>query len=65
MDYPGATMEFIDSAEGLEQACDVLVPAALENQITLDNIFNKQSQQYKIKYLFLQQKQPKTAHATL
>lgn len=38
--FPGATKEFPISAEGLEQECDVLVPAALENQITLKNIQN-------------------------
>lgn len=27
-----------NSAEGLEQECDILVPAALENQLTIDNI---------------------------
>lgn len=36
--FPGAKKEFSNSAEGLEQACDVLVPAALENQITGENI---------------------------
>ncbi|RYY35668.1 MAG: Glu/Leu/Phe/Val dehydrogenase [Sphingobacteriaceae bacterium] len=34
--YTGAT-DFKHSAEGLEQPCDILVPAALENQITADN----------------------------
>ncbi len=29
---------FANSAEGLEQECDILVPAALENQITENNI---------------------------
>src|SRR5471030_880177 len=33
--YPGAKKEFKNSMEGLEQDCDILVPAALENQITL------------------------------
>jgi glutamate dehydrogenase (NAD(P)+) len=36
--YAGAKREFINSAEGLEQPCDILVPAALENQITEYNI---------------------------
>jgi glutamate dehydrogenase (NAD(P)+) len=35
--YPGA-VEFKNSMEGLEQPCDILVPAALENQITIENI---------------------------
>ncbi len=37
--FPGAT-DFKNSGEGLEQACDILVPAALENQITEKNIKN-------------------------
>jgi len=37
--FPGAT-EFRRSGEGLEQPCDILVPAALENQITRENIRN-------------------------
>lgn len=36
--FSKATKEFKNSAEGLEQACDILVPAALENQITEHNI---------------------------
>jgi glutamate dehydrogenase (NAD(P)+) len=36
--YPGA--KDFSSAEGIEQSCDILVPAALENQITLANIKN-------------------------
>lgn len=36
--YPKAAKEFKDSSEGLEQDCDILVPAALENQITDKNI---------------------------
>ncbi len=36
--YKGATKEFKNSALGLEQDCDILVPAALENQINGDNI---------------------------
>ena len=36
--YAGAKREFINPAEGLEQPCDILVPAALENQITEYNI---------------------------
>lgn len=35
--FPGAK-EFTNSREGLEQPCDILVPAALENQITGENI---------------------------
>ncbi|MBW4889102.1 Glu/Leu/Phe/Val dehydrogenase [Mucilaginibacter sp. HMF5004] len=34
--YPGAK-EFKNSMEGLEQPCDILIPAALENQITQEN----------------------------
>ncbi len=30
----------LTSAEGIEQPCDILVPAALENQITLKNVKN-------------------------
>jgi glutamate dehydrogenase (NAD(P)+) len=36
--YPKAKKEFKDSSEGLEQDCDILVPAALEDQITEKNI---------------------------
>ncbi len=36
--YGKATKEFKNSGEGLEQACDILVPAALENQITDANV---------------------------
>jgi glutamate dehydrogenase (NAD(P)+) len=36
--YKGATKEFKNSSLGLEQDCDILVPAALENQINIDNI---------------------------
>jgi glutamate dehydrogenase (NAD(P)+) len=36
--YKGAKKEFKNSMEGLEQPCDILVPAALENQITEDNV---------------------------
>lgn len=36
--FKRAKKEFKNSAEGLEQDCDILVPAALENQITEDNI---------------------------
>ncbi len=36
LNYPGAT-NFTDPAEVLEQPCDILVPAALENQITAEN----------------------------
>lgn len=35
-DYP-APQVFADSAEILEQPCDILIPAALEHQITVDN----------------------------
>jgi len=38
--YQGAVIEFENPAEGLEQPCDILVPAALENQLTIGNIFN-------------------------
>src|ERR1700742_983783 len=38
--YPGAKKEFKNSMEGLEQDCDILVPAALENQITAANVKN-------------------------
>lgn len=37
--FAGVT-EFKNSMEGLEQACDILVPAALENQITVENVRN-------------------------
>lgn len=36
--YEKATQEFSDPFVGLEQPCDILVPAALENQITEKNI---------------------------
>ncbi|RKD13266.1 glutamate dehydrogenase [Pelobium manganitolerans] len=36
--YSKAKKEFKNSAEGLEQPCDILVPAALENQITEKNV---------------------------
>lgn len=36
--FKGATREFSNPAEGLEQPCDILIPAALENQITEDNV---------------------------
>lgn len=36
--YPKAKISFKNSMEGLEQPCDILVPAALENQLTADNI---------------------------
>jgi len=41
--YPGSKEDFKDSAEGLEQPCDILVPAALENQLTINNVFNMQA----------------------
>jgi glutamate dehydrogenase (NAD(P)+) len=37
--FPGAT-DFRNSMEGLEQDCDIIVPAALENQFTELNIRN-------------------------
>ncbi len=36
--FSGAKKEFKISAEGLEQECEILVPAALENQITEANV---------------------------
>jgi len=36
--FGGAKVQFNNPAEGLEQACDILVPAALENQITEENV---------------------------
>src|SRR5690554_149612 len=41
--FPGAKQEFANPAEGLEQSCDILVPAALENQITEENIHRIQA----------------------
>ena len=38
--FAGSKKEFKNSAEGLEQECDILVPAALENQITMANVAN-------------------------
>ncbi|MDB5004768.1 MAG: Glutamate dehydrogenase [Mucilaginibacter sp.] len=38
--YPGAKKEFKNTMEGLEQPCDILIPAALENQLTIANIKN-------------------------
>jgi len=38
LNYPGSKVEFKNPMEGLEQPCDILVPAALENQITISNI---------------------------
>lgn len=38
--FSGAKKEFANSGEGLEQQCDILVPAALENQITEANANN-------------------------
>ena len=38
LNYKGATKEFKNSSIGLEQECDILIPAALENQITSANI---------------------------
>lgn len=34
------SLSFTNRMEGLEQDCDILVPAALENQITIDNVKN-------------------------
>lgn len=36
LDFPGAK-NFTNSGEVLEQECDILIPAALENQITAEN----------------------------
>ncbi|RMH21823.1 MAG: Glu/Leu/Phe/Val dehydrogenase [Acidobacteria bacterium] len=36
-DFPGAAEVLADPRDGLALPCDVLVPAALENQITMDN----------------------------
>jgi glutamate dehydrogenase (NAD(P)+) len=41
--FSGSKQEFSNSGEGLEQDCDILVPAALENQITIDNIHRIQA----------------------
>ncbi|MES2375196.1 MAG: Glu/Leu/Phe/Val dehydrogenase [Bacteroidota bacterium] len=38
--YAGAKKEFKNTMEGLEQPCDILIPAALENQLTVANISN-------------------------
>jgi glutamate dehydrogenase (NAD(P)+) len=38
LNFPGA--KNLTSGEGIEQSCDILVPAALENQITLKNVNN-------------------------
>jgi glutamate dehydrogenase (NAD(P)+) len=38
LNYKGSKKEFKNSMEGLEQPCDILVPAALENQITESNV---------------------------
>ncbi|MES2809687.1 MAG: Glu/Leu/Phe/Val dehydrogenase [Bacteroidota bacterium] len=38
--FSGAKKEFKNSGEGLEQPCDILIPAALENQLREDNIRN-------------------------
>jgi len=43
LNFPGAKTQFESSAEGLEQACDILVPAALENQLTEENIHRIQA----------------------
>lgn len=36
--FKGAKKEFKNSTEGLEEPCDILIPAALENQITEKNV---------------------------
>lgn len=36
--FKHAKMEFKEPAVGMEQECDILVPAALENQITTENV---------------------------
>jgi glutamate dehydrogenase (NAD(P)+) len=38
--FSKAQKEFKNSGEGLEQDCDILVPAALENQLTEQNVAN-------------------------
>jgi glutamate dehydrogenase (NAD(P)+) len=38
LNYAKAQSRFINSGEGLEQPCDILIPAALENQLTIANI---------------------------
>jgi len=38
--FSGSKKEFSNTGEGLEQQCDILVPAALENQITAANAAN-------------------------
>ncbi|MBE7175032.1 MAG: Glu/Leu/Phe/Val dehydrogenase [Mucilaginibacter polytrichastri] len=38
LNYPDAKTSFTDSGEGMEQPCDILVPAALENVITEKNV---------------------------
>ncbi|MFD2863955.1 Glu/Leu/Phe/Val family dehydrogenase [Mucilaginibacter antarcticus] len=38
--FSGAKKEFKNTGEGLEQPCDILIPAALENQLREDNIRN-------------------------
>jgi len=40
LNYKGSKKEFKNSHDGLEQECDILVPAALENQITEVNVKN-------------------------
>lgn len=36
--FKGAKKEFKNSMDGMEEPCDILIPAALENQVTEDNI---------------------------
>ena len=39
--YPGAeSLDKDDRSKGLEFECDILIPAALENQITMENVHN-------------------------
>src|SRR6185295_19753288 len=39
LNFPG-TQTISDSRKALELECDILVPAALETQITMDNVHN-------------------------
>ncbi|GAM19123.1 hypothetical protein SAMD00019534_022980 [Acytostelium subglobosum LB1] len=42
IDFPGAT-NIVDSVKALELPCDILIPAALEKQITIGNCHNIQA----------------------